>query len=265
MQQSLAVASRAALPDAWDGTMLAARDDAPPLARVHRDEFSRVATTTPCAVYAAAVHPARMDQMVDGQLEALAQKWKDRHVGILHATQPAVDAPPRREMCREAGACVCKGEGRLSQKCLTRLKQAFGSASACVGSKKFDSLADGGALFFKLHWDDIEVVTAMQSQGCSALPHSANTTLIRAHAVRMGRLAMGLLGRMNWGQDGSHPGDRDGRGVSLYNRCSGALHGSALSVHIYRRSWTMAKSKCSVRCSLMSRSCIGNLGAQPFS
>ena len=116
LQHALADGTRGGLPLAWSSTMVpsAASPLASPLVQVHKDEFSKVHTSVPCAVYTAQVKPARVDELVAGSVSVMAQKWRDRHIGVIHAAHEPMIAPAKRELCQEAQECVCHGDGTQS-------------------------------------------------------------------------------------------------------------------------------------------------------
>ena len=94
LQMALGDGSRTAVPVAWNTTMLVQPEQTAPMVPVRKDEFSKVATTVPCATYAAHVQPSRLDDLVGGRMAELSQRWRDRHIGIVHKTQPPIEAPP---------------------------------------------------------------------------------------------------------------------------------------------------------------------------
>ena len=157
-QAALADSSRGALPSSWTPTVIPeSSPHTAPLARVKQDEFSLVHTRVPCAVYAAQVTPARIDELVSGKTEELAQRWKDKHIGIMHDVQPKIEAPPpKRERCQEAQQCVCTGAAKSKAKCELKFKGSFKDAVSALGGKVFDKKLDEGRVLCKLSWETAE-------------------------------------------------------------------------------------------------------------
>ena len=156
-QDALADSSRGALPQSWTPTVIPESSlHTAPLARVKQDEFSLVHTRVPCVVYGAQVTPARIDELVGGKTAELAQRWKDKHIGIIHDVQPKIEAPPKRERCREAQQCVCTGAARSKAKCELKLRGSFKVAGLALGGKEFDKKLDEGRVLCKLSWETAE-------------------------------------------------------------------------------------------------------------
>ena len=145
------------------------------------EDFAFVHGQVPLLHQVHAVAPAVLDKSIEeGGLDKHASAFQEAHAGIMHATAPAIAAPPPpANRCLDAQRCVCSGAARQDMYLFEKFRAAFKQWRTAVPAWR--SAAKNAELVLRIVWKDTLVY--WWSVGSGRDMHYAKNTITCAASV----------------------------------------------------------------------------------
>ena len=119
-------------------------------------DFAAVPNKVPTLNRYHSARPYALDKCVAGSsTQKMAASFANRHVGLLDAELPRLPKEKhQRQICREAGRCVCRGAGRRALYFLAGLQKTFRTWKQRKGASAWTKKLRGADLVFCFSWED---------------------------------------------------------------------------------------------------------------